>query len=821
MPEQDDVRIIISIDELRDWSSACLASPSPLRFVDTETTGLSQRHDRLAGVSVAYRDGEVWRGAYMPVLHAFDPVLPMDEVKVALSGLFRDRRIVKVFFNAAFDIHFLREAGFPTPLPFEDARPMAWLTDERDKPHDLKSLAKKYAGLEMTHYKDLARLELEKRKEEWLENYLASHDGLRARVPWTFYQCPACVAEGKPVKTTWKKRPTCTVHKIDYSEDAPWPIRLGAETITVKPEVDAPANITEVRHSIAGQYAAEDAIATGKLYERLRGNLDRCPRVEDHYRKVALPLVPVIHRMESRGIAVDMDHFARLRVEAETALGEVTEKIRQVYPEDYSLTSNRDKIRFFTEDLKLPATATTPTGQPKVDKYAMKEWKRQGIEIASLFMEHDDWDTLLNSFLIPLPSFVEAGRLYTHFDPCATRTGRLNSSRPNVQQSTNKHDYRMGFIAPPGRALLVADFKQMELVMCAHYAREPEMIRALTSGEDLHRKTVSHALGKQAEEVTGPERKIGKAQNFGLIFRQSAKGFDGFLRRNDIILPPDEVKRYYEGFFSLYQRIRPWHDEVIAKVGRFGFIETITGRRRRLPEAFSSDRSLREWAYRRAINTTVQGCLDGSSMVFEKDHGYVPIKALEGQRVTLWDGNQWATGYVAHSGKKQLVNLELMGGYQIGCSPDHRFLTRNVLGQEFWRTPKMMLEVKSTKVVIGDALPLHRTAQAVKSIEVTDQYVDMYDFVNSSTGRFMAGGMIVHNSCADLVKLGMIAHDKLWQGSGQWIEAMIHDELICEIDEGYADQAIADVRGCYEHVFDLSVPMTLDIHVVDAWGKAK
>jgi DNA polymerase-1 len=411
---------------------------------------------------------------------------------------------------------------------------------------------------------------------------------------------------------------------------------------------------------------------------------EKHPNQYRHYLKVERPLIPVVNRMELRGMAVDMPFFERLKEDAEKKLGELGEKLKEYVPEGVNLNSTTQRQELFFDTMGLPRVKKNST-----DKYTVKEWKRQGFEVADLLLDHTAYSKLLSSFLEPMPQFVKSGRLYTHFNPCGTRTGRFSSSSPNIQQSTNKFDYRKGFVAPEGRVLVVGDFKQMELVMFCQVSGESEMTAALRAGEDLHKKTVAYVLGKRVDEVTKDERKLGKVQNFGLIYKQSPKGFRQFLKTFDILLTEEENQLYFDAFFKLYKRVKPWHEEVCEFVKRHGYVETITGRRRLLPEAQATGndfetRGRREAALRQAINSLVQA------------------------------------------------------------------------------------------------------------------------------------------PCSDLVKLGMIAQDRLWRKSSKWMLAMIHDELVCEVDEDDAETAVREMKEVYENVFpDLVVPMTLEVKIVDNWGEMK
>ena len=605
LPSQDEYfvpHIIQDVSELLHVVHTAL--DTGLISIDTETTGLHKYKDELVSISFACCVDSKWHGWYIDWWGTSEEW--QQSIRKYLYGLMVEPAVLKVYFNAAFDIHHMSKKGIEEPNGYVDVRPKCWLLDERDQPHRLKDLSKKYLDWEMVEFKQLAEVERKLRTAEALRQYELVHQTREVLVDVFQYRCPKCRG--------WKSQPKCK--RCGLSEDASdavWESQIKQQRKQYVPDVGVIRDIRDVRLEVKAPYAMADAVATGMLYQYVEPKLKQeWPFQHRFYDKVEHPLIPVVYDMESHGIAVDMPFFEELHQKAVVEESDIAERIYEQVGERINLSSTADRSRVLFDKLRYPRVDGNST-----DKGVLKELVRRfhpeatGDSLPELMQLHQDWSKLINGFLVPLPNFVYNGRLYTTFDPNGTRTGRFTSYHPNLQQSTKKFNYRAGFVAPAGRKLIVADFKQMELVMCCHFSKEQEMISALMTGEDLHKKTIGYVLNKPVDEVTKAERAIGKCMNFGLIFRQSEKGFGQFLAGWDIILDSDTLHRYYTGFFNLYRGIRPWHERQIRFVEQYGYAETWAKRRRLLPEAQSDIRKVREWAYRRAINTCVQGsCAD-------------------------------------------------------------------------------------------------------------------------------------------------------------------------------------------------------------------
>lgn len=280
---------------------------------------------------------------------------------------------------------------------------------------------------------------------------------------------------------------------------------------------------------------------------------------------------------------------------------------------------------------------------------------------------------------------------------------------------------------------LVGDYSQMELRMMAHLANEPSYIKAFEEGIDAHKNTASTVFDVPIDKVTKEQRQMAKAVNFGTIYGKTAYGFavDWYSNEPDFWVPVDwneqgrapsdkylqKAQEFIDKYFERLPNVKAYIESRQKMAMKNGYVRTITGRKRRLPEVFSENRSVRNRAMRQAINVVDQGCLHGDSRILTKQHGFAKIKDLVNQEIEVWDGQKFVKANVAPSGKKQLVEVVLQGNIRIKCSPDHRFLVRNTQGNEYFVRAENLK--KQHYVVLTDEIPHWSTEIELPSIEGT------------------------------------------------------------------------------------------------------
>ncbi|MBC7912362.1 MAG: hypothetical protein H7Y30_17780, partial [Pyrinomonadaceae bacterium] len=247
----------------------------------------------------------------------------------------------------------------------------------------------------------------------------------------------------------------------------------------------------------------------------------------------------------------------------------------------------------------------------------------------------------------------------------------------------------------------VSHNSQIELRILADFTGDQGFIDAFNSGADLHRVTAAQVFNVPLEEVTKDQRDFAKRLNFGVVYGIGAQRFSMMtgLKLSDA----EDILRKY---FATYRQLDAWLRDAAQRAVRERTSRTASGRLARF-RFDSEDRQAVSLAQRNGKNNPIQGCVNGTTKVFEEKAGYVAIQSLEGKQVSIWDGSRFSQARVAASGKKQLVKVEFRGGHFIECSPEHKFLTTDVNGRTKWRTPGEF--VKGNYVVLTEALGLWST----------------------------------------------------------------------------------------------------------------
>ncbi|HEY8424581.1 MAG TPA: DNA polymerase I [Limnochordales bacterium] len=325
------------------------------------------------------------------------------------------------------------------------------------------------------------------------------------------------------------------------------------------------------------------------------------------YREIEMPLWPVLAEMELTGVAIDSEALARLGVELARQIEATAEAIYALAGERFNINSPRQLSRILFEKLGLPVTKQTKTG-PSTSADVLEELAGEH-EIVSKILDFRQLVKLKGTYVDPMPSLVHprTGRLHTTFHQAVTATGRLSSSNPNLQNIPVRTDQgaviREAFVAGmPGWVLMSADYSQIELRVLAHMAQDPVLIEAFRSGQDIHTRTASEVFGVPMEAVTPAMRNGAKAINFGIVYGISAYG----LARGTG-LSQEDARRYIASYFDRYPGVKAYQERVIRQARELGYVTTLFGRRRYLPEIHARQYAQRAFAERTAINTPIQG----------------------------------------------------------------------------------------------------------------------------------------------------------------------------------------------------------------------
>ena len=323
------------------------------------------------------------------------------------------------------------------------------------------------------------------------------------------------------------------------------------------------------------------------------------------YEEVERPLVPLLARMERRGIPVDTGAMESMSAEFGHAMRDLETRIHAAAGRAFNIASTRDLAQVLFEELKLPVLKRLKTG-PSTDQDVLEKLAEQH-PLPSLVLEHRSLSKLKGTYVDALPQLVEAdGRIHTVYHQGGAATGRLSSSDPNLQNIPIRTELskriRAAFVAPPGELLLSADYSQVELRILAHFASDPALLTAFRAREDVHAATAAETFGVPLDAVTRDQRRIAKVLNFGIAYGLSAFGLS---QRLD--MPPSEAQAIIDRYFARYSGVKRWLDETVANARATGEVRTLFGRKRALPELMSRNPALRQGAERMAVNTPIQG----------------------------------------------------------------------------------------------------------------------------------------------------------------------------------------------------------------------
>ncbi|HET7321445.1 MAG TPA: DNA polymerase I [Longimicrobiaceae bacterium] len=353
-------------------------------------------------------------------------------------------------------------------------------------------------------------------------------------------------------------------------------------------------------------YACEDADIAWQLMERFAPELERL-HLEDLFRRIEMPLVPVLAEMEWNGIRIDEPFFADLHARLASELSALEKEIHEVAGEEFNINSNPQLRVILFEKLELPVIKRTKTG-PSTDASVLEELAAQGHALPTLLLQYRQLDKLLSTYVDALPALVnpETGRLHTSFNQTVASTGRLSSSDPNLQNIPIRTELgaeiRRGFVPAEGNLFVSADYSQIELRILAHYSQDPAFVEAFRSGEDIHRQTAALVFGVPVEEVTKEMRGRAKTVNFAVIY-----GIGPFSLAQQLGVTNAEAKEFIERYFERFPGVRRYLDEQIELARKQGYVETLTGRRRYIPEIVSKNFNIRSFGERAATNAPIQG----------------------------------------------------------------------------------------------------------------------------------------------------------------------------------------------------------------------
>ena len=346
------------------------------------------------------------------------------------------------------------------------------------------------------------------------------------------------------------------------------------------------------------------ATALRALAERQEERL-RETGLERIYREIELPLAHVLRDMEREGFLVDADALEALGVQFRARIAELTDEIAEMSGERINLNSPKQLGEMLFERMGLPTQRKNHRGY-STDKEVL-ESLAEDYPICAKILDYRKYQKLESTYIHSLLDLRDAnGRVHTRFDQVGTATGRLSSAEPNLQNIPVRtelgREIRRAFIARPGWMLVDADYSQIELRVLAHISGDATMCEAFREGQEIHARTAAEVYGVALDEVTGAMRSASKAVNFGIVY-----GISDFALAKNISVTRAEAKAFIDRYFERYPGIRRYMDSAVAEGKEKGYVTTLMGRRRYLPELSSPNHNLRAFGERCAMNSPIQG----------------------------------------------------------------------------------------------------------------------------------------------------------------------------------------------------------------------
>ncbi len=565
--ESGEYRCIRTLDELRGVVEAIRATlaadPDACLAIDTETTGLSPLTCKLCGVSLSWTPGT---GVYIPV-RSPEPTTHANEREVldVLRPLLEDPRVPKCGHNLKYDMLVLRQAGpqvagfAPSPNGEQagrvvDSMVASYLIDATRSSHGLDALSLSLLGRTNISIKELIG------------------SGGAGKEQRTFDMVP-----------------------------------LNAAT----------------------EYAAEDADASLQLRNAMLPQL-REMGLQRLFERMEMPLVEVLAELEFNGIRVDRSELDRQSGRLQARIAELRKEIDREAMQKLGRTFNPDSPRQLAAALfNKPTDEFDPddaiSSGPGLGLKPIKRIKTGystdaevletlaldpeiSTNIPSLIVEHRELSKLVGTYLVALAEAINpaTGRVHSSFNQTVAVTGRLASSDPNLQNIPIRTDVgreiRRAFIAPEGRVLVSADYSQIELRLLAHLSRDPALIEAFDQGEDIHTTVAAQIAGITPSEVTKAQRSAAKMVNFGIVY-----GITPFGLARRLGVSNAQASEIIDGYKRRFAGITTFLQECVEQARGAGYVETMLGRRRMIPEIHSNIPARKALAERTAINTVVQG----------------------------------------------------------------------------------------------------------------------------------------------------------------------------------------------------------------------
>lgn len=324
--------------------------------------------------------------------------------------------------------------------------------------------------------------------------------------------------------------------------------------------------------------------------------------------ELELPLTSILAKMEFNGIALDSEFLESLSSEVEETIESLRSRAHEIVGEEFNLNSPKQLREILFDKLELPVQSKTDSGKPSTNADTL-EALAEDHELPEVILEYRQYNKVESTYLKPLVKAVnpKTQRIHTEFNQTVAATGRLSSSNPNLQNIPVRDDFgrrvREAFVASRDNyRLLAADYSQIELRLLAHMSRDEALIEAFTEGRDVHTMAAADIFEKDENEVDEADRRVAKVVNYGIAYGLSAHGLS-----RDLDITRDEAQNYIDRYFERYPGVRAYLDQTVERARKQGYVETLWGRRRYIPELKSNDYYQQQFADRAAVNAPIQG----------------------------------------------------------------------------------------------------------------------------------------------------------------------------------------------------------------------
>ncbi len=396
-------------------------------------------------------------------------------------------------------------------------------------------------------------------------------------------------------------------HNMDYMAE----IYLHYQTIHIDeligPKGKNQRSMRELDPKDVYEYAAEDADITLQLKNKLEPELKKYG-AEKLFYEIEMPLMPVLAEMEMNGVCLDTDSLAETSKQLTSRMNEIEQRIYELAGQPFNIASPKQVGEILFDKLKIVEKAKkTKTGQYVTSEEVLQQLKNKH-EIVADILEHRGLKKLIGTYIDALPKLINphTGHIHTSFNQTITATGRLSSSDPNLQnipiRGEDSKEIRKAFIPEPGCLFFSADYSQIELRVMAHLSNDDNMIEVFREGKDLHAATAANIYKKPIEEVTRDERTKSKRANFGIIY-----GITVFGLAERLDIDRAEAKQLIDGYFDTFPQVHDYMEKSKEIARQQGYVTTLFGRRRYLPDINSANSVVRGFAERNAINAPIQG----------------------------------------------------------------------------------------------------------------------------------------------------------------------------------------------------------------------